>query len=218
MVERLRDLESSFATMLTNLLNLFAECDLCKAQFFLNSLYDTEDFSQCDTFEALLNQLGRNHIDTFNIYHLQRLVALFEKDVLKKPLKEYEEEKENFLCDTNVIEFQQAVVSRVKSVPPNRTAVVTIKVTKTFAKNRTLKDIEELALRGFRECQRNFVRMHAEPGSVIISWFFPEALSGKLEDLAHENAAVFKDAGVEEVTVGGKVVFLITLEEVRARV
>ena len=36
-----------------------------------------------------------------------------------------------------------------------------------------------------------------------------------MEYLARENAAVFKDAGVEEVTVGGRVVFSSTLEEVR---
>ena len=50
-------------------------------------------------------------------------------------------------------------------------------------------------------------------GSVIILVFFPETLTGKLEYLAHKNAAVFKDAGVEEVSVGGRVVFPSTLEE-----
>ena len=219
-VERLRDLEISFTMhyMLTDLLGLLANCDLSKAQFFLDEVFETEEFSRCNTFQALLQQLRRNHIDTFNTYYLQRLVAYFKKDELKKPIEKYEAEKDTFLCDTKVIEFQHAVVSRVESVKPNQTAVITIRVTRTLAKDRTLKDIEELALRGFGECQRTFIRIHAKSGSVIISWFFPEALSGKLEHLARENASVFKDAGVQEVTVAGRVVFPSTLEEVRTTV
>ena len=47
-----------------------------------------------------------------------------------------------------------------------------------------------------------------------MSWFFPDDQSDKFEALAKENATIFKDAGVEEVTIGGKVVFPSTLEEV----
>ena len=68
-VERLRDLEISFATMLTDLLGLLANCDLSKAQFFLDEVFETEEFSRCNTFQALLRQLRRNHIDTFNTYY-----------------------------------------------------------------------------------------------------------------------------------------------------
>ena len=33
---------------------------------------------------------------------------------------------------------------------------------------------------------------------MIISWIFPKWLSGRLEQLAHDNAAVFEDNGVVE--------------------
>ena len=48
---------------------------------------------------------------------------------------------------------------------------------------------------------QKFIRLHAEPGSIIISWVFPKELSGELEQLAHDNAAIFDDFGVVEVTV-----------------
>ena len=62
-----------------------------------------------------------------------------------------------------------------------------------------------------------FIRLHAEPGSIIISWAFPKELSGKLEQLACDNAAVFKDNGVVEVTVGERRVFSCT-QQVRQKV
>ena len=216
-VERLRDLETSFTNMLTDLLRLLTECKcaLSEAQFFLDDQFDTDKFSKCTDFNALLRQLRRGHVDTFNTYYLQQLVVYFKKDQLTKRIKEYEAEKEDFLKDTTVTEFQRAVVSRVEPVIPSQMKVLTIKISKELAGNRTLKDMEKLALRAFGEYQLEFVRIHVKLGSVIISWFFPETLTGKLEQLAHKNTAVFKDAGVEEVTVGGRIVFPSTLEEVR---
>ena len=43
--------------MLTDLLGLLANCDLSKAQFFLDEVFETEEFSRCNTFQALLWQL-----------------------------------------------------------------------------------------------------------------------------------------------------------------
>ena len=203
--------------MLTDLLHLLTECkcDLSEVQFFLDDRFDTEKFSKCTTFSLLLRQLRRGHVDTFNTYYLQQLVAYFKKDQLTERIKEYEAEKEYFLKDTTVIEFQRAVVSRVEPVKPSQMKDLTIKISRKLAENRTLKDMEELALRAFGEYQ-DFICIHAKSGSVIISWVFPEADNGKLKNLAYKNVAVFKDAGVKEVTVGGKVVFRITLvEEVR---
>ena len=201
--------------MLTDLLDLLTECkcDLSKAQFFLDDHLDTEEFRKCTNFDELLRQLRRGHVDTFNTYYLQQLVACFKKDQLTERIKVYEAEKEYFLKDTTVIQFQQAVVSRVDPVKPSQMKDLIIKISKTLAKDRTLKDMEELASRAFEECQLEFVRIHVKSGSVIISVFFPETLADKLEHLAHKNAAVFKDAGVEEVTVDGRVVFPSTLEE-----
>ena len=214
-VKRLRYLETSFTNMLTDLLGLLTECkcDLSKARFFLDDHFDTEKFSKCTNFDELLRQLRRGHVDTFNTYYLQQLVAYFKKDQLTERIKEYEAEKEDFLKDTTVIEFQRAVVSRVEPVKPSQMKDLTIKISKELAEDRTLKDMEKLASRAFGEYQLEFVRIHVKSGSVIISVFFPETLTGKLEHLVHKNAAVFKDAGVEEVTVGGRVVFPSTLEE-----
>ena len=105
--------------MLTDLLDLFTECkcDLSKAQFFLDDQLDTEKFSQSANFNSLLRQLRKEHVDTFNTYYLQQLVAYFKKDQLTERMREYEAEKEKFLKDTTVLEFQHAVVSKVEPLP-----------------------------------------------------------------------------------------------------
>ena len=115
---------------------------------------------------------------------------------------------------TKVRSFQRAVVSRVEPVIPKVRAVVTIKIADETAYNRTLKDIEKLARKGFDDCYKFFVRLHAVVGSVIISWIFPETLSGKLEQLVRTNADIFEEAGVEEVTVGERRVYPVTQQEV----
>ena len=204
--------------MLSNLLELLKkyECDFSKARFFLNTLFKSE-FSQCNGFDALLHKLHERHMDTFNIYYLEALVAHLENKKLKEPIEKYKTKMEQFFKDTTVLEFQQAVVSRVEPVKPSQMKDLTIKVSKRLAEDQTLEDMKELALSSLGDSLRSFVRIHMKSGSVIISWFFPEALCGKLEHLARKKAAnaVFKDAGVEEVTVGGRIVFPSTLEEVR---
>ena len=204
--------------MLTNLRGLLihCQCDLSEAQFYLDDRFDTEEFSKCTSFTELLRQLHKGHVDAFNTHHLQRLVGHFKKDELMECIEKYEAEKEQFLEETTVLEFQNAVISKVEPLQFGGMINLTIKIPKRLADKRSLKDIEELALRSFDDYHHEFISIHAKPGSVIISWFFPEALSGKLVRLAHENAAVLKDAGVEEVTVDGRVVFPSTLKEVRS--
>ena len=133
---------------------------------------------------------------------------------LVKPVEGYKK-REDFLADTKVIEFHDAVVCEVNPAELSQKMKLTIKISDDLASERTLKDIEKLALKAFDECYRSLVHMHAKKGSVIISWFIPDNQSDKFETLAKENATIFKDAGVEEVTVGGRVVFPCTLEEVR---
>ena len=70
-------------------------------------------------------------------------------------------------------------------------------------------------MEGFKEGHKAFVHLHAEMGSLIISWVFPKRISGRLEQLTRDNAAVFKDNGVVKVTVGGRRVFPCTQQEVR---
>ena len=217
MIKRLQDLETSFTFMLTDLLGLLTKCrcDLEIAQFFLDDLLRTEEFKQCTSFDALLRQLRKEHVDTFNTFCLHQLVTYFKEDQLTERFKEYEAEKERFLLDTTVIEFQHAVASKVEPLLAGQTVKLTIKIPKWLANNRNLKDIEKLALKAFDESCWSLVRMHAEVGSVVISWFFPEDQCAKFITLAVENHTIFRDAGVEEVTVDGRVVFPGTLEEVR---
>ena len=137
-----------------------------------------------------------------NTYDLQQLVAYFKKDQLTER-QERGFPQGHYSCRVSKSCCQQSGACQTK--PDER---YYIKISKKLAKDRTLKDMEELALRAFGEYQLEFVRIHVKLGSVIILVFFPETLTGKLEHLAHKNAAVFEDAGVEEVSVGGRVVFL----------
>ena len=215
-VQELQGLESLFSRTLVKIVHfLKLNCDLSEAQLFLDTFIGTEDFSRCDNFDKLIRLLQRDHIDIFNTSRLQEFVASFERDELTGFVDAYEKKKKRFFENTTVVSFQRAVVSRVEPILPKGRAVVTIKIPKKMASQRTLRDIEELAMEGFEECYKCLVRLHAEAGSIIISWVFPEALiSDKLEQLTHKNAAIFKNAGVEEVTVGGRRVFPVTQQEV----
>ena len=217
LVSNLKELEAFFGQMLVQVKRLlvFNKCDLSDALLFLDSVDGSEDFIGCDNFDELMRQLQRDHIDVFNISILQQLVACFDNHELTQVTAAYNEKKESFLKQTTILEFQRAVVSRVEPILASGMAVVTIKVPRKIARHRTLKDIEELAMDGFEECHKKFIRLHAEPGSIIISWVFPKRLSGRLEQLARVNAAVFKDNGVVDVTVGGRRVFPCTQQEVR---
>ena len=207
-VRRLISLKGFFSRMLSNARDIFAKCDLSKAQFFLDVFNNTEDYSKCDSFDKILRQLlQRNVIDMFNIDQLQQLIACFNDDKLTVAVEEYEAEKKKFFKDTTVLEFQQAVVSSVEPVLPSGRAVVSIKIPRGLARQLSMKDIEELALEGFQECHKSLVRLHATPGSVVIMWFIRIALTTKLEQLVHKNAAIFSAKGVKEVTVDGKRVF-----------
>ena len=194
-VSNLKQLEASFSHMLLQVKRLLVlnRCDLSDALFFLDSFIGSEEYIRCDTFDRLLRQLQQNHIDVFNISFLQQLVACFDNQELTAAIQAYNEEKESFLKHTIVLDFQRAVVSRVQPILTSGKASVTITISKEMAFHRTLRDIEKLAMGGFEECHKKFIRLHAEPGSIIISWVFPKRLSGRLEQLARDNAAIFKN-------------------------
>ena len=201
-VQELRKLQIFFSDTIVEIKNFLQcnNCDLSNAQLFLDSLNGTKDFSSCNNFNELLRLLQKQeYIDTFNIVGLQDLVAYFNRDELTQLVKNYDEKKETFLKNTTVLSFQRAVVSRAQPVLPRGKAILTIKIPRNMASRRTLKNIEELAMEGFEDCYKSLIRLHAKPGSIIISWIFPEALSGRLEQLICDNAAVFKNAEVEEV-------------------
>ena len=215
-VRELIELESAFAYLLVQVKRLLVQskCDLFDAVLFLDSAIGSEEFIGCDNFGKLMWQLQRDHIDVFNISILQRLVVCFNNLELTEVIEAYIEKKESFLKHTTVLDFQCAVVSRVEPILVSRMAVVTITLPEKTAR-RTLKDIEEIAIEGFEDCHKKFIRMNAKVGCIIISWVFPKRLSGRLEQLARDNAAVFKDYEVMEVTVGGRRVFPCTQQEVR---
>ena len=218
-VRNLKDLEISFGRMIVRVKRHLEKCDLSEAKLFLYSAIGTEVFSGCDNFGELLEKLQRDHIDVFNITLLQELVANFEKD---KPTDEvieaYNEKMGNFLKQTTILEFQRAVVSRVEPILASGMAEVTITISEDMSYDRTLMDIQKLAKKGFKECHKKFIRLKAKLGSIIVFWIFPKELSGRLEQLARDNAAVFEDFGVLDMTVGGRRVFPCTQQEVRIKI
>ena len=215
-VQELRNLQRFLSDTIVDVKDfLQRNCDLSNARLFLDSLNGTKDFSRCKNFDELLLLLQeQEYIDTFNIIGLQDLVAHFNRDELTQLVENYDEKKETFLKNTTVLSFQQAVVSKVEPNPPRGKVTLTIKISKEMANKRTLKDIEKLAMNGFKECYRSLIQLHVKAGSIIILWVFPEALIGRLEQLIRENVAVFKNAEVEEVSIDGRRVYPVTEQEV----
>ena len=211
-VKRLQDLKRCFSSMLTNIRRLYADCDLAEMQFFLHDLLDAEEFKKCATIDDILEQLRQGHVDTFNIHCLEQLAAHFQRHEVDEMIDEYNRKKNKFLTETVITEFHQAVASRVVPVLPGGKASVTIKIPRKLASRRTLKDMEELAGKAFGDYYESFVNLDVVAGSIIILWFFPKRFTNKLEEQAQTNKFIFKQEGVEEVTVAGYVVFLRSSE------
>ena len=150
-------------------------CDLSKAKFFLNSLLDTEEFSQCSDFDELVQRLRRDYVSTFNTVILLKLATYFQDDMQPEDdfdgsydylceltgciEDSYEAERERFFKNTSVIEFQSAVVSSVEQF---KIKDLTIKMSKRLASNRIRKDTEELALMSLKEHDRFLVHIHVQ--------------------------------------------------------
>lgn len=203
-VKRLHKLQDSFSRMMVTIRKHLANCDFSDIKFYLNDITGTRGFSSCENIYDLLEQLRESYIDTFNIYTLHRLLSFIENKELDELVEAYENEKEEFLEHTTVLDFQRAVANKVKPVILKGSAKVTIKVSEKLATERTLKDMENLVKEVFEPNQRYLVQLHAEPGSVVMMWLFPDVLIATLTNLSHKSAAVFKAAGVEEVTVDGR--------------
>ena len=208
-VEKIINLKGIFSHMLTDVRKISANYNLSIAQQFLNDFFETDEYSKYENFDKLLHRLVQQRkIDMFSINQLQNLVTCFKDSNLSEVVKKYEAEKNKFLQDTKVLHFQQAVVSSVPPVLPSGKAFVTIKIPRRLARQLSMKDIEELALKSFeKECYEALVQIHATSGSVVIMWFIPIDLITKLEQLVDKNSAIVSEAGVEEVTVDGKRVF-----------
>ena len=207
-VRQLCDLESTLSLMLTNIRKLhFDDCDISHAVFFLNDLLATEDFASCETIGQIMKTMHHGYIDTFNVEHLAKVAVCLESEDMKILVQEYEEKKQRFLKETTVQDFQKAVVSKAKPPLPKGKMEVSIVVQKRSVGDRVLKDMELLASEVFEGNQRRFVSFHAIQGSIILLWHVPESLSDTLEQLVHKNAAILRENGVEELTLGGECVF-----------
>ena len=213
-ISELQGLESDFSNMMTDTRKDLKKCDIAELQFFLDDLFGVDEFRNCHTIDEVLRKLRRDHIDTFNIRYLEQLISRFHQtEEIVKKVEEYEEKKEEFLRATTVKEFQQAVVSKAETVIPKGMAAVTIKIPKEYGIPRTMKDVEELAKKGFKGRHKDFVKINVKPGSIIITWYVPEALYGEIVRLARENTAVLREEGVEEVSIVGKKSVTLSTED-----
>ena len=214
-VGEIQDLESDFSHMYSEVRDVLANCDVAKAKFFLNDLLDTDEFKDCCTIDELLQQLRRNHVDTFNVYYLRQLVSLFHRDAdIIESINEYEEKQEKFLETMAVKEFQHAVVSRAQTDLPKGMAAVSIRVPKVRVGNkRTLKDIKTLASEAFEEQNKHLVKINITPGSIVITWYVPESLCDEFSQLAQKNMAVLREKGVEKVSIVGKNIVTLSTQD-----
>ena len=214
LVNNLRKLEIEYTRMMLSVKRLLVKHDLSDTQLSLLSL-TAEEFTNCDSINKILSQLERDHMDVFNVSILQDLANSLNNTELIETIEAYDKKKEYFLKEETVLQFQEMVVNRVKPALTSGMATLTIKISREMSRRRTLKNIEEIAMKGFEENHKRFIHLHAEPGSVIISWSFPKKLSAELEQLARTNAIVFQDNKILEVTMGGKIVFQNHQKEVR---
>ena len=201
----LQDLESDFSSMMTDTKRDLADCSIGDIQFYLDDLFGVDEFRKCQNIDEVLRKLRCDRIDTFNIRYLECLVRKFhQSDAIIKTFEKYEEKKEEFLRATSVKEFQQAVVTRAETVLPRGMAAVAIKIQKDYNVPRTMKDVEELAKRAFKDHHKDLVKITVTPGSIIITWYVPVGLCEELVQLARENIAVLREAKVEEVSIVGE--------------
>ena len=212
MISDLHGLESELSSMMTDTRKDLKDCDIAELQFYLDDLVGVKKFRKCQNIDEVLRKLRHDHIDTFNINYLECLVSRFHKnEAIIKKIEKYEEKKEEFLRATTVQQFQQAVISKAETVIPKGMAKVIIRIPRVYGAPRTMKDVEELAIKGFKKHQKNLIKIEVKPGSIIITWLVAEALYGEILHLARENISVLREEGVDEVSiVGDKSVTLST--------
>ena len=211
-VKDLQDLEGDMSSMMIDTRKDLKDCDIAEVQFYLDDLLDVDEFRECQNIDEVLRKLRHERIDTFNTNYLRRLITRFhQNEAIIKKMEKYEEKKEEFLRGTTVKQFQQAVVSKAEAVIPKGMAAVTIKIPEDYSGPRTMKDVEKLAIKGFKKHNKTLIKIHVKPGSIIVTWLVPEALYEEILQEARENIAVLREEGVDEVSiVGEKSVILFT--------
>ena len=164
-ISDLQGLENDFSDLMIDTREDLKECDIAKLQFFLDDLFGVDEFRKCKNIDEVLRKLRRDRIDTFNIRYLEQLISRFHQNkAIVKKVEEYEEKKDEFLRATTVKEFQQAVVSKAEAVIPKGMAAVTISIPEEYGAPRTMKDVEELAKKGFKGRHRDVVKINVKPG------------------------------------------------------
>ena len=207
----LQDLENDYSNLMTDTRKELSNCDREEIKFYLDNLFGIEEFQKCDTIDEVLRKLSRDHIDTFSIGYLKRLIIRFHKDdAIVKSVKEYEEKKEEFLQAEAVEEFRQAV-TKLEARAKEKT-IVSLTLPK-HCTIRTRRDVEELASTPDNQHHKYHTRIIVTPGSIVCVWYVPEALCDDLEQLVKDNIAVFRDDRVEEVSLVGKKSVTISVHE-----
>ena len=205
LINRLRALEHSFSHMIADVKKLLVDCDPTDARCFLSVLLVTDEFSDCDTMEKILVQLCQEYVDRFNVDYLRECLSRFKREDVNSLIEAYEQESDQFMETTTVLEFLQEVSSTAELAVRQGKASIDITVARKFAREITLKGVKTLAKNWFDDNHTSFINFNVIPRSIVITWFFPKRLTAKLQQLAVTNAAVFCQQGVYEVTVAGKI-------------
>lgn len=143
-VEEVRDLQTSFTNMLTDIRKLGAKCDLEEVKFFLGDLLETEDFQQCKSFDDVLRTLHvKKHVSAFNVYYLEQLADRCNETNMKLSIKKFNKERKQFLDIKPVTEFHTTLTNLVQA--DQTLTDLTITIPRQLSNKRVIKGIEELA-------------------------------------------------------------------------
>ena len=184
-ISDLHELEGELTSIMVDTRKDLKDCDIAELRFYLDDLVGFEKFCRCRNVDELLLKLRRDHIDTFNITYLKQLIHRFHQNsAIIQKLEEYEKKKEEFLRATTVKQFQQAVISKAEAVVPKGMAAVTIKIPKEYSVPRTMKDVEKLAIKGFKEHKKTLIKIHVKPESTQHG--YEVELKQKLKDKEQE--------------------------------
>lgn len=204
----LEDLENDYSSLMTKTRKELDNCDTGEVKFYLDNLFGVEEFQKYNTIDEMLRKLSRDHISTFSISYLKRLISLFDTNhAIINSANEYEDKIKEFLQTEAVEKFRQDVAKLGAKVEGKPT--VSIKLPTHCLNERTKKDVEELA--GSHDQHKYHVNVIVTPGSIV--WYVPEALCDDMEKLVKENIFVFKDDGVQKVNIVGEKSVTISIPE-----
>ena len=209
LLSALEDLENDYSSLMTKTRKELANCDTGEVKFYLDNLFGVEEFQKYNTIDEMLRKLSRDHISTFSIGYLKRLISLFDTNhAIINSANEYEDKIKEFLHTEAVEKFRQDVAKLGAQVEGKPT--VSIKLPTHCLNERTKKDVEELA--GSHDQRHKYhVNVIVTPGSIV--WYVPEALCDDTEQLVKDNIFVFKDDGVQKVNIVGKKSVTISIPE-----